>query len=168
MGLKVGLEGTKGGGLGWWPNRWLPMPNLVRLKTSLVLPLRTKRKLGPKGKLRTEIVVDTVRAAPEFLHLTPAEGGWRVVVVDGAETMNRNAANALLKVLEEPPNRAVLILTCAAPGRLPPTVRSRCRLLRLSPLGAADMRGLLPALLPQLVSMLDEPDPRGPASSTSR
>ena len=110
--------------------------------------LTIERELGPKGKLRTEIVVDTVRAAPEFLHLTPAEGGWRVVVVDGAETMNRNAANALLKVLEEPPNRAVLILTCAAPGRLPPTVRSRCRLLRLSPLVAPDMRGLLASLLP--------------------
>ncbi len=87
-----------------------------------------------KKQRRTEIVVDTVRAVPTFLHLTPAEGGWRVVIVDEAEMLNRNAANALLKVLEEPPARAVLMLVCAAPGRLPPTIRSRCRLLRLSPL----------------------------------
>lgn len=112
--------------------------------------LTIERELGPKGKLRTEIVVDTVRAAPAFLHLTPAEGGWRVVVVDGAETMNRNAANALLKVLEEPPARAVLILTCAAPGRLPPTVRSRCRLLRLLPLTEAEMAHVLPLILPDI------------------
>ncbi len=111
--------------------------------------LTIEREPGPKGKLRTEIVVDTVRTAPEFLHLTPAEGGWRVVIVDGAETMNRNAANAVLKVLEEPPARAILILTCAAPGRLPPTVRSRCRLLRLLPLPDAEMETALQLILPE-------------------
>jgi len=103
-----------------------------------------------KKRLRAEIVVDTVRAVPSFLHLTPAEGGWRVVVVDGAEAMNRNAANALLKVLEEPPARAVLFLTCDAPGRLPATIRSRCRLLRLSPLTAPDMDAALDRLAPDL------------------
>ncbi len=112
--------------------------------------LTIERELGPKGKLRTEIVVDTVRAAPEFLHLTAAEGGWRVVVVDGSETMNRNAANALLKVLEEPPARAVLILTCAAPGRLPATIRSRCRLLRLQPLTPPEMATVLPLIMPDV------------------
>ena len=84
-----------------------------------------------------------MRSLPAFLRLTPAEGGWRVVVVDGAEDLNRNAANALLKVLEEPPARAVLLLTCAAPGRLPPTIRSRCRRLRLPPLPDAAMEALL-------------------------
>ncbi len=110
--------------------------------------LTIEREIGPKGKLRTEIVVDTVRAAPEFLHLTPAEGGWRVVVVDGSETLNRNAANGLLKVLEEPPARSVLILTCAAPGRLPATIRSRCRLLRLQPLDPVDMAAALQSVMP--------------------
>jgi len=84
-----------------------------------------------RKRLRAEIVVDDVRAVAGFLQLTPAEGGWRVVVVDGAEHLNRNAANALLKVLEEPPPRAILLLSCAAPGRLLPTIRSRCRQLRL-------------------------------------
>ncbi|MBC7801304.1 MAG: AAA family ATPase, partial [Gemmatimonadaceae bacterium] len=79
-----------------------------------------------RKRKRSEIVVDSARGAAEFLRLTPAEGGWRIVVVDGAEHLNRNAANALLKILEEPPARAVLLLVCAAPGRLLPTIRSRC------------------------------------------
>jgi DNA polymerase III subunit delta' len=99
---------------------------------------------------RTEIVVDDVRRVTDFLRRTPAEGGWRVVVVDGAEELNRNAANALLKVLEEPPSRAVLLLTCAAPGRLLPTIRSRCRRLRLSPLPDPAMETLLAGYLPEL------------------
>ena len=84
------------------------------------------------------------------MSLTPAEGGWRVVVVDGAEDMNQSAANAILKVLEEPPARALLILCCAAPGRLLPTIRSRCRRLRLDPLDDAPMGELLAAYLPDL------------------
>ena len=99
-------------------------------------------------RLRTEIVVDDVRAAGEFLRLTPAEGGWRIVVVDRAEELNRNAANALLKILEEPPRSALLLLVCNAPGRLPPTVRSRCRRLALRPLSNEAMDILLGRLLP--------------------
>ncbi len=103
-----------------------------------------------RKRMRTEIVVDDVRRIGDFLHLTPAEGGWRVVVLDGAEYLNRNAANAVLKVLEEPPARALLLLVCAAPGRLLPTIRSRCRRLRLDPLAAADMQTLLARTLPEL------------------
>lgn len=98
---------------------------------------------------RTEIVVDDVRAVAGFLRLTPAEGGWRVVVVDGAEELNRNAANALLKILEEPPERAVLLLVCNAPGRLLPTIRSRCRRLGVAPLALAEMESLLAQYLPE-------------------
>jgi DNA polymerase-3 subunit delta' len=101
-----------------------------------------------KSRLRGEIVVDDARAVSSFLRLTPAEGGWRVVVIDGAEHMNRNAANSVLKMLEEPPPRAVLLLTCAAPGRLLPTIRSRCRRLGLMPLGTADMDRTLAEYLP--------------------
>jgi DNA polymerase-3 subunit delta' len=109
------------------------------------------RAWDPKRKReRTEIVVDDVRRVTDFLRRTPAEGGWRVVIVDGAEELNRNAANALLKVLEEPPARAILLLTCAAPGRLLPTIRSRCRRLRLSPLPDAAMEALLGDYLPEL------------------
>ncbi len=102
------------------------------------------------GKLRGEIVVDDVRKLCEFLSLTPGEGEWRVAIVDGAEAMNRNAANALLKVLEEPPSRALLILVSHAPGRLLPTIRSRCRFLPLRPLDDAALRAILAPLLTTL------------------
>src|SRR5476651_414688 len=97
--------------------------------------LTIERAYDEKTKrLKRDIAVQDVRAINAFMALTPAEGGWRVAVVDGAEDLNQASANALLKILEEPPSRAVLILVCSAPGRLPPTVRSRCRHLRLSPL----------------------------------
>ncbi len=113
--------------------------------------LTVERQINVKTKrMRTEIVVENAREIPAFMHLTPAEGGWRVVVVDGAEDLNRNAANALLKVLEEPPARAVLLLTCSAPGRLLPTIRSRCRRLGLTALGEAAMGDVLEQYLPQI------------------
>jgi DNA polymerase-3 subunit delta' len=102
-----------------------------------------------RKKLRGEIVIDTVRGISSFLRLTPAEGGWRVVIVDGAEDINRNAANALLKVLEEPPPRTVIVLVCAAAGRLLPTIRSRCRRLRLGSLDSIAMAELTTRYLPQ-------------------
>jgi DNA polymerase-3 subunit delta' len=117
--------------------------------------LTVEREWDEKRKrLRTEIVVDDARDIAGFLRLTPAEGGWRVVIVDGAEHLNRNAANALLKMLEEPPQRAVLLLTCAAPGRLLPTIRSRCRRLPLLPLGDADMRRVLAKLAPEAETLI--------------
>jgi DNA polymerase-3 subunit delta' len=113
--------------------------------------LTIEREYDDKRKRqRTEIVVEGARDIAGFLRLTSAEGGWRVVVVDGAEHLNRNAANAVLKVLEEPPARAVLLLTCAAPGRLLPTIRSRCRRLPLRPLQNADMERALRRVLPEL------------------
>jgi len=93
-----------------------------------------ERGIDPKRKReRTEIVVEDTRAIAAFLRLTPAEGGWRIVIVDTADEMNRNAANAVLKILEEPPDRAILILVSDNPGRLLPTIRSRCRRLTLRP-----------------------------------
>jgi DNA polymerase-3 subunit delta' len=103
-----------------------------------------------KKRMKTQIAAETARSIPPFLHLTPAEGGWRVVIVDGAEDMNSQSANALLKVLEEPPARAVLILVCSAAGRLLPTIRSRCRHLALSPLAQAEMQTVLGMYLPEL------------------
>lgn len=103
---------------------------------------------GKSGRPKGEIGVDAVRAATDALRLTPGEGGWRVAIVDGAEHLGRNAANALLKMLEEPPERAVLLLACSAPGRLLPTIRSRCRRLRLGALGRADLDGLLARYVP--------------------
>ncbi|HSU06170.1 MAG TPA: DNA polymerase III subunit delta' [Acetobacteraceae bacterium] len=107
------------------------------------------RSINPQTKkLRSEIGIDDVRQASDFLRLTAAEGGWRVVIVDRADDLNRNAANGLLKILEEPPPRAVLLLVCAAPGRLPTTIHSRCRRLRLTALPDAAMMTLLATYLP--------------------
>jgi DNA polymerase-3 subunit delta' len=103
-------------------------------------------------RMRTQIAVEDVRRINAFMALTPAEGGWRVVIVDGAEELNASSANALLKILEEPPPRAILLLACAAPGRLLPTIRSRCRRLALAPLSDAPMQRLLAAYLPDLAA----------------
>jgi DNA polymerase-3 subunit delta' len=113
----------------------------------LTIDLRFDEK---RKKMQSEIVIDTVHEVGKFLRLTPGEGGWRVVVVDGAEDMNRNAANALLKLLEEPPKRAILLLVSHAPGRLLPTIRSRCRSLTLAPLPEADVTRLLGDFAPEL------------------
>jgi DNA polymerase-3 subunit delta' len=105
-----------------------------------------------RKKTQGEIVIDTVHEVGKFLRLTPGEGGWRVVVVDGAEDMNRNAANALLKLLEEPPKRAILLLVSHAPGRLLPTIRSRCRTLNLAPLAEAEVASLLDTYAPEVAA----------------
>jgi DNA polymerase III subunit delta' len=105
------------------------------------------------GRLRSEITVDTVRAATASLQMTAAAGGCRVAVIDGAETLNRSAANALLKTLEEPPPRTVLLLVSHRPGALPATIRSRCAKLRLRPLDDATVEGALASLLPDLDEM---------------
>src|SRR5438552_382229 len=88
-----------------------------------------------RRRLRSEIVVEDAREITGFFRLTAAEEGWRIVVVDGAEEMNRSAANAHLKVLEEPPRRALLLPVSHSPGRLLPTIRSRCRRFPLAALG---------------------------------
>ncbi|MFM9848249.1 MAG: DNA polymerase III subunit delta' [Hyphomicrobiaceae bacterium] len=87
----------------------------------------------------TSIPIDEVRRLRSFLGHTAAEDTWRVVIVDTADDLNPNAANALLKSLEEPPKRTVFILLVSEPGRLLPTIRSRCRLLSLAPLGLEDL-----------------------------
>jgi DNA polymerase-3 subunit delta' len=102
------------------------------------------------GKETQEIVVAQVREAIEFLLKTSAEGGWRVLVVDEAEAMNRNAANALLKVLEEPPKHCLILLVSHSPGQLLPTIRSRCRLLVLRTLDDAQVAKLLETHRPEI------------------
>jgi DNA polymerase-3 subunit delta' len=91
------------------------------------------------GRLRSQITVAEARKLRDFLGLSAPDGGWRAVIVDAADEMNPSAANALLKLLEEPPAQVVLLLICHQPARLLPTIRSRCRPLRLAPLGPADM-----------------------------
>ncbi len=106
--------------------------------------LTVERAWDPRRRrMRGEIVVDDTREIAGFFRLTAAEEGWRIVIVDGAEEMNRNAANALLKILEEPPRRALLLLVSHNPGRLLPTIRSRCRRFPIGPLPPATVIGLL-------------------------
>src|SRR5262249_18855572 len=94
-----------------------------------------RRQLNEKtGKLKTILEVDEIRRLGAFFGLTSTGGGWRVALVDSADEMNDNAANALLKILEEPPPRGILLLISHAPGRLLPTIRSRCQRLDLKPL----------------------------------
>lgn len=99
--------------------------------------LAIERRVNEKtGKLKTVIDVDSVREVGHMMTQTAAEGGWRVVIIDAADEMNSNAANAVLKVLEEPPKNALMLLVSHNPGRLLPTIRSRCRTLQLRPLSA--------------------------------
>lgn len=91
------------------------------------------------GKFAAEILVREVRKLAHFFQMSAADGGRRVVIVDAADEMNVQAANALLKMLEEPPANTTLLLICHQPSGLLPTIRSRCRELRLAPLSAEDM-----------------------------
>jgi DNA polymerase-3 subunit delta' len=103
-----------------------------------------------KGRYKKDVAVDDVRKIAPFLRMTAAEGGWRVVVLDGADGMNRAGQNAVLKILEEPPKGALLMLVTERPSALLPTIRSRCRLLTLPPLDDAVVERLLAAHYPNL------------------
>ena len=110
-------------------------PNLITVRR----PWDEKTK-----KLKTVITVDEVRRIAHFFGLTASErGAWRVVVIDSADEMNANAANALLKALEEPPPNGLFLVLSHQPGRLLPTIRSRCRTLRMTPLGTEDIAAMI-------------------------
>src|SRR3977135_1249580 len=91
------------------------------------------------NKLRQDIQVDDVRRTVTFFGSTAGEGGWRVAIVDAVDELNREGANALLEILEEPPRRSVLLLVSHSAARVLPTIRSRCRPLALRPLLAAEV-----------------------------
>lgn len=99
---------------------------------------RPPNERGGSG-FKSAITVDEVRKVSRFTSHTAHDGGYRVVIVDPADDMNVNAANALLKNLEEPPARTVFILIAHSAGRLLPTIRSRCQTVRLLPLAADDL-----------------------------
>ena len=103
-----------------------------------------RRPWDDKGKrLKTEITVEEVRRLQGFFHLSQTAGGRRVALVDAADDMNTAAANALLKILEEPPAGAVFLLVAHRPARLLATLRSRCRTLPMRPLGEGDLDAAL-------------------------
>lgn len=107
------------------------------------------------GRLKAEIPIDEIRALKHFFAMSASDEGYRVVIVDAADEMNQNAANALLKLLEEPPANCVLLLVSSRPGRLLPTIRSRCRVLRCG--------ALSPEALTQALSATETEVPEDPA-----
>jgi DNA polymerase-3 subunit delta' len=104
-----------------------------------------ERTLNDKGVLHKQIAVEDIRRTVGFFGSTAGEGGWRVAIVDAVDELNRSGANALLKVLEEPPQRALLLLVCHSAARVPATLRSRCRILNLRPLAVPDVAAAVAA-----------------------
>ena len=99
-----------------------------------------RRMVKPDGKgVTANIPVESVRRTLDMFGTTAAAGGWRVCIVDSTEDLERASANALLKVLEEPPPKCLFLIVSHAPGRLLPTIRSRCRLLTFRPLDESDV-----------------------------
>lgn len=96
------------------------------------------------------ITVEEARQVPSFMSLTPAEGLWRVVIIDAVDQLNTQAANALLKILEEPPAKAILFLICHRPGALLPTIRSRCRQMKLNTPDSAAFSQILGQVAPAI------------------
>src|SRR3979411_1054048 len=101
--------------------------------------LTLERTLNDKGVMRTVITVDETRETISFFGSTAAVEGWRVCIVDTVDELNPNAANALLKILEEPPKQSLFLLVSHAPARALPTILSRCRKLPLRPLSGDDV-----------------------------
>ncbi len=124
--------------------------------------LHIRRPPVDRGEgFRTQITVDEVRRLNHFFRSTAAES-WRVALIDPADDMNRNAANALLKILEEPPERSIFLIVNHMPGRLLPTIRSRARTLRFSPLATDAVERGLSEMFPD-----EAPETRGAAAKVS-
>lgn len=156
--LLTGPRGTGKATLAWAIARWLlseaPQPGLATLPDDPVarrimalsepgLHLVRRTPDEKTGRLRAEITVEEIRRLLGFFRLSATGGGRRVAIIDAADDMNHSAANALLKLLEEPPRGGFLLLISHQPARLLPTIRSRCRELRLAPLGPEDMERIL-------------------------
>jgi DNA polymerase-3 subunit delta' len=104
-----------------------------------------------KNRFR-DVDVEQIREVPGFLHMTPFMGGWRIVIIDDADTMTRSSQNALLKILEEPPRNSLLILIAHRPGALIPTIRSRSRMVEFSPPGRDDFDLLVKKSINQITA----------------
>lgn len=96
-----------------------------------------------KGKQERDLKIEALRKIEPFLRMKSADGGWRVVIIEDADTMNRNAQNAILKILEEPPDKVLMVLIAHRLGALIPTIRSRARVIPFHPLPEAEVTGLL-------------------------
>ncbi len=119
---------------------WLPKP------PDTVVPYAERKGDEKRGR---NIRVVQIRALESLLQLAPSLSARRIVIIDAADDLEPSAANAFLKNLEEPPAHTIFFLISHAPGRLLPTIRSRCRVLRFAPLADDDLRALLRAQMPQ-------------------
>jgi DNA polymerase III subunit delta' len=106
-----------------------------------------ERTVNERGKLRQDIAVEDVRRTVSFFGSTAGEGGWRIAIVDAVDELNDAGANALLKIVEEPPPRTLLLLISHARGLVMPTIRSRCRALDLRPLASGEVAQAVAAAL---------------------
>ena len=156
--LITGPRGTGKATLAWQIAKWLlsdsdsddlssdpdsPVIRRIRALSEPRLQLIRRPVDEKTNRLRAEITVDEIRRLHGFFHMSAAEGGRRVAIIDAADEMNQASANALLKLLEEPPHDATLLLIAHQPARLLPTIRSRCRELRLHPLPPDQMARVL-------------------------
>lgn len=113
--------------------------------------LTVERQWDPKRKVWQSILnVEAVRRMGRFFSMKAAPGAWRICIIDAADDMNRSAANAALKLVEEPPERGLVFLISHAPGGLLPTIRSRCRTLTLQPLAVGEVAGIVAQHRPDL------------------
>lgn len=99
-------------------------------------------------QLFSEIRVDDVRKAARMFRQSTGRGGFRICILDCAEDLNAESANALLKIVEEPPSQSLFLIVAHKPDRVLPTIRSRCRKISLKPLGAADISNIIGSLGP--------------------
>ncbi len=119
--------------------------------------LHLRRPWDDKGKrFKADLPVDEVRRTVGFFGTTASARAWRVCIIDSADDMNISSANALLKILEEPPEQCLFLVLSHAPGRLLPTIRSRCRRLDMTTLTDKDIVTGLQELAPG-----DLPDAKG-------
>ena len=124
-----------------------PASPVARRITARAQPdlLVIERTVNERGVLRSQIAVDDIRRTVPFFGSTAGEGGWRIAIIDAVDDLNRSGVNALLKVLEEPPKRGLLLLIAHSTARVPPTLRSRCRIISLRPLVQEDVAAALAA-----------------------
>lgn len=127
-----------------------PTARLVAAGSHLDLRILEREVRERTGDLASGITIDQVRAVQPLLNSTPALSAWRAIIVDAADDLARPAANALLKSLEEPPPSTLFLLVSHAPGRLLPTIRSRCRTIRFKPLAHGDVDAVISSELPDI------------------
>lgn len=124
--------------------------------------LMLERLVKDKGKeLARSISIDQVRQMIRRLQMSLSMGDWRVIIIDAVDDLETAGANALLKTLEEPPAKTLFFLVSHSPGKLLPTIRSRCRLVRFQPVGAEKIENWLQSIRP----MMDRNDVRAIAAA---